>query len=144
MTELPRTRRCWIGSSIWPARRMRTTIQPFGETETIKSLEEGLGKSFQSEVLDGANQYFCERCNAKKDADKGARLSKVPYIMTVNLKRFDSDWERDCRCKIAGMVAEIPGIQYVKEETSPMGPAHKFGSRARKPEKLFLKNDRLF
>ena len=101
---------------------LMVTIQPFGETENIKSLEEGLGKSFQSEVLDGANQYFCERCNAKKDADKGARLSKVPYIMTVNLKRFDYDWERDCRCKIDGMVTfpfELNMAPFLEPEPEP-------------------------
>ena len=42
------------------------TIRPFGEhVENIKSLEEGLQEYFKSELLDGENQYFCERCNAK-------------------------------------------------------------------------------
>lgn len=79
---------------------LKVTIRPFGETESIGSLEEGLQKYFQPEVLEGANQYHCDRCNDKCDADKGIQLSKVPYILTVNMIRFEYDWERDCRIKI--------------------------------------------
>lgn len=79
---------------------LKVTIRPFGETESIGSLEEGLQKYFQPELLEGANQYHCDRCNAKCDADKGIQLSKVPYVLTVNLIRFEYDWERDCRIKI--------------------------------------------
>lgn len=79
---------------------LKVPIRPFGAQESIRSLEEGLQKYFQPEVLEGANQYHCDRCNAKCDADRGIQLSKVPYILTVSLTRFEYDWERDCRTKV--------------------------------------------
>ena len=75
------------------------TIQPFGGP-VIKSVEEGLWRYFNSETLDGDNQYMCERCDMKCDAEKGLKLSKVPYILCLNLKRFAYDWERDKRVKV--------------------------------------------
>ena len=79
---------------------LKVPVRPFGAQESIRSLEEGLQKYFQPEVLEGANQYHCDRCNAKCDADRGIQLSKVPYILTVSLTRFEYDWERDCRTKV--------------------------------------------
>jgi len=40
-------------------------IKGFGETNSIKSVEEALQKFAQVEILSGDNQYFCERCNKK-------------------------------------------------------------------------------
>ena len=75
-------------------------IREFGETQPISSIEEGIHKYFKSELLDGDNQYMCEKCNKKVDADKGLQLSKVPYVLNIALKRFEYDWERDARCKV--------------------------------------------
>ena len=81
------------------------TIRPFGATENIKTLDEGLRSYFEAELLDDTNKYFCEHCDAKHDALKGLKLSAVPYILSINLKRFDWDWELDRRVKIDGAVS---------------------------------------
>ena len=42
--------------------------------------------------------------------------------MKVNLKRFDYDWERDCRCKIDGCVTfpfEINMATFLEGEVAP-------------------------
>ena len=71
-------------------------VKPFGE-EAIGSLEEGLTRSFTAERLCGENQYSCDGCSAKVDADKGQKLSKVPYLLSFSLVRFQYDFMTD-RC----------------------------------------------
>jgi len=66
-------------------------IKGFGETNSIKSVEEALQKFAQVEILSGDNQYFCERCNKKVDAMKGLKFTKFPYLLTLQLKRFEFD-----------------------------------------------------
>ena len=68
-------------------------IRGFGETKSIKSVEEALYKFTQPEVLEGDNQYKCDRCNKKVDAIKGLKLSSSPYLLSLQLKRFDFDYE---------------------------------------------------
>ena len=57
----------------------------FGDPNCIGSIEEGLANYYKTERLTGDNQYFCERCNAKVDAERGVALSKVPYLLAVNM-----------------------------------------------------------
>lgn len=88
-------------------------ISEFGSDEKITSVQEGLKAYFRSEKLDGDNQYHCEKCEAegrgaKQDAHKGLKLTKVPYILSIGLKRFVYDWERDCRVKIDDEVVFPP------------------------------------
>ena len=42
-------------------------------------------------MLEGENQYTCDRCECKRDAFKGIKLTKAPTILTIGLKRFDFD-----------------------------------------------------
>ena len=55
-------------------------------------MEEALSKFIEPELLTGDNKYFCERCNAKVDALKGLKFTSFPYILTLQLKRFDYDF----------------------------------------------------
>ena len=43
------------------------------------------------QVLDGANQYTCDKCRCSRDAFKGIKLTKLPRVLTIGLKRFDFD-----------------------------------------------------
>lgn len=62
-----------------PARyRQVIPIKAFGDPEPIKSIEQGLHKYFEAELLEGANQYSCEKCEKNCDAMKGLKLTKVP------------------------------------------------------------------
>lgn len=54
----------------------------------------------QYEKLEGSNQYHCEKCNKKCDANKGLKFTKFPYILTLHLKRFDFDHKFGHRIKL--------------------------------------------
>ncbi|XP_013394518.1 ubiquitin carboxyl-terminal hydrolase 47 isoform X3 [Lingula anatina] len=75
-------------------------IRPFGSTQAYGSVEEALDAFVQFETLDGANQYFCEKCNKKCDAHKGLRFVSFPYLLTLQLKRFDFDYSTMHRIKL--------------------------------------------
>lgn len=83
---------------------LNLAIRPFGGAP-ITSVEEGLANYFKPEDMSGENQYECEPCKTKRDADKGIRLDKVPYVLTISLIRFDYDWEVDQRVKINDRVS---------------------------------------
>ncbi|XP_035689702.1 ubiquitin carboxyl-terminal hydrolase 40-like [Branchiostoma floridae] len=51
----------------------------------------------EMEKLEGKNQYRCEQCNKLVNARKGARLKKLPPVLSFSLLRFSYDyvkWER--------------------------------------------------
>lgn len=65
-----------------------------------ESLEKALLNFIKQELLDGDNQYYCENCKSKQDAVKGLKFKKLPYILVVQLKRFDLDYETLQRVKL--------------------------------------------
>uniref|UniRef100_A0A8C5RP34 Ubiquitin carboxyl-terminal hydrolase 47 n=1 Tax=Laticauda laticaudata TaxID=8630 RepID=A0A8C5RP34_LATLA len=75
-------------------------IRPYGANQAFASVEEALHAFIQPEILDGANQYFCERCKKKCDARKGLRFLHFPYLLTLQLKRFDFDYTTMHRIKL--------------------------------------------
>uniref|UniRef100_A0AAY4BHH6 Ubiquitin carboxyl-terminal hydrolase 47 n=1 Tax=Denticeps clupeoides TaxID=299321 RepID=A0AAY4BHH6_9TELE len=75
-------------------------IRPFGASQAFGSVEEALQAFVQPETLDGPNQYFCERCKKKCDARKGLRFLHFPYLLTLQLKRFDFDYSTMHRIKL--------------------------------------------
>ncbi|XP_056880396.1 ubiquitin carboxyl-terminal hydrolase 47 isoform X4 [Takifugu flavidus] len=75
-------------------------IRPFGASQAYGSVEEALQAFIQPETLDGPNQYFCERCQKKCDARKGLRFLHFPYLLTLQLKRFDFDYNTMHRIKL--------------------------------------------
>ena len=62
--------------------------------------EEAIQAFVQPEILNGTNQYDCEKCEKKTDAHKGLKFSHFPYILTVQLKRFDFDYNTFHRIKL--------------------------------------------
>lgn len=44
-----------------------------------------------AEVLDGDNQYFCDNCNAKRDAKRILKLTELPPVLNVQLSRYVYD-----------------------------------------------------
>eukprot|EP00003_Mantamonas_plastica_P016438 TRINITY_DN2740_c0_g1_i3.p1 TRINITY_DN2740_c0_g1~~TRINITY_DN2740_c0_g1_i3.p1 ORF type:complete len:507 (+),score=164.71 TRINITY_DN2740_c0_g1_i3:502-2022(+) len=52
------------------------------------------------ELLCGDNQYTCGGCNKKVDAKKGMRLHSLPYILSLQMKRFDFNYQTMQRIKI--------------------------------------------
>ena len=43
---------------------------------------------------------FCDNCNEKTDSLKGCKIQKLPPILTVNLLRFDFDYNTLQRKKV--------------------------------------------
>lgn len=70
----------------------------------ISSLEKALDLFVEPELLDGDNQFFCENCNKKCDVTKGINVKTFPYLITLQLKRFDIDLERFERVKLNNKV----------------------------------------
>ncbi|KAG7274443.1 hypothetical protein CRUP_033599 [Coryphaenoides rupestris] len=99
-------------------------IRPFGASQAFGSVEEALQAFVQPETLDGPNQYFCERCKKKCDARKGLRFLHFPYLLTLQLKRFDFDYTTMHRIKLndrmtfPGELDMSPFID-VEDEKSP-------------------------
>lgn len=75
-------------------------IRPFGSTEMMKTVEEAIELFLRPEVLDKENQWMCDRCKVKRDAIKGLKFSKLPYVLMLQLKRFDFDYATMNRIKL--------------------------------------------
>jgi ubiquitin C-terminal hydrolase len=48
--------------------------------------------------LVGDNQYFCDFCAAKSDADRRMRLRNLPPYLCLALQRFTYDYQVSARC----------------------------------------------
>lgn len=57
-------------------------------SEASKSLDNCIDLYLQEEVLDGPNQWYCEKCKCHVDATKKIDLWILPPILIVHLKRF--------------------------------------------------------
>jgi ubiquitin C-terminal hydrolase len=64
------------------------------------SVEKALDNYLKPELLSGDNQYACSHCQSKQDAVKGLKLCSLPYILTLQLKRFDLDYSTMQRVKL--------------------------------------------
>ncbi|KAH9380776.1 hypothetical protein HPB48_008842 [Haemaphysalis longicornis] len=84
-------------------------VRPFGSTRSYGSVEEALRAFVTPETLDGSNQYHCERCGRKCDAHKGLKFVRFPYLLTLQLKRFDFDPATMHRIKLNDKQPEVNG-----------------------------------
>ena len=65
-----------------------------------KSLEMAFMNFIKPEKLEGDNQYFCEKCNKKVNAEKYSQFTLFPKILFLQLGRFYYDFETDRRQKL--------------------------------------------
>ncbi|XP_023222408.1 ubiquitin carboxyl-terminal hydrolase 47-like [Centruroides sculpturatus] len=93
-------------------------VRPFGSTQAYGSVEEALRAFVTPETLEGSNQYFCEQCNKKCDAHKGLKFIRFPYLLTLQLKRFDFDPVTMHRIKLNDRVT-FPEILNLNEFLKP-------------------------
>ncbi|KAI1278141.1 putative ubiquitin carboxyl-terminal hydrolase FAF-X [Halotydeus destructor] len=63
------------------------------------NLLESLEQYVKGDLLEGANAYHCEKCNRKVDTVKRLCIKKLPPLLSIQLKRFDYDYERMCAIK---------------------------------------------
>eukprot|EP00117_Sycon_ciliatum_P032446 scpid61140/ scgid2680/ Ubiquitin carboxyl-terminal hydrolase 64E; Ubiquitin thioesterase 64E; Ubiquitin-specific-processing protease 64E len=75
-------------------------IKPFGASKACGSVEEALKAFATPETLDESNQYMCDKCDKKVDAHKGLKFLSFPYLLTLQLKRFDFDYTTMHRIKL--------------------------------------------
>ena len=47
-----------------------------------------LKELLKPEQLTGADQFHCDKCGTKRDAERGVRLRTMPPIVSIHLKRF--------------------------------------------------------
>lgn len=64
------------------------------------SVEKALKSYVKPDKLTGDNQYFCENCDSKQDALKGLKFETLPYVLVLQLKRFDLDYTTFQRIKL--------------------------------------------
>lgn len=96
-------------------------VRPFGSSQAYGSVEEALRAFVTPETLEGSNQYSCDKCGKKCDAHKGLKFVRFPYLLTLQLKRFDFDPVTMHRIKLNDKVAfpEILDLnQFVRLDSS--------------------------
>ena len=64
--------------------------------KNAETLHEALDLFVEPEILDGDNKYQCDKCEKKCAALKGLQFKRLPYLLTVQLKRFDIDFQLVC------------------------------------------------
>jgi len=67
-----------------------------GKSNVLESLK----LYIQGEALDGDNQYYCEKCQAKRDSLKMCCVSSLPNNLILHLKRFEFDLELMRKIKV--------------------------------------------
>lgn len=75
-------------------------IRPFGSERLMHSVEEAIEFFLKPELLSNENQWMCDQCQQKRDAIKGLKFSKLPYLLSLQLKRFDFDYATFNRIKL--------------------------------------------
>jgi len=63
-----------------------------------------LDKYCREEILDGDNQYFCSRCNCKRDAKREFNFHKLPPVLNVQLSRYVFDTKKLMKKKLSDKV----------------------------------------
>ncbi|XP_058852435.1 ubiquitin carboxyl-terminal hydrolase 47 isoform X5 [Acipenser ruthenus] len=71
------------------------------------SVEKGLLDFLKTELLEGDNQSYCDKCEMKTDTETRYYFQRLPQILTLHLKRFEFDYYQMSYVKIQCPV-EIP------------------------------------
>ena len=64
------------------------------EIRNYTNLHDSLEQYVKGDLLEGDNAYQCEKCDKKVDTVKRTCFKKLPPILTLELKRFEYDYER--------------------------------------------------
>ena len=59
----------------------------------MKSVLDCLLEYGREETLSGGNQYMCEHCNAKQDAERSVKVKELPLVLNLQLMRFAFDFK---------------------------------------------------
>jgi Ubiquitin carboxyl-terminal hydrolase len=75
-----------------------------GNKKPDTSVQICLDQYLEAEYLDGDNQYFCENCNHKQDAQRITKLTGLPPVLNVQLSRYVFDREKFVKKKLTDKV----------------------------------------
>ncbi|KAF7632539.1 Ubiquitin carboxyl-terminal hydrolase [Meloidogyne graminicola] len=114
------------------------SVKEFGASFPYKS-EEALDAFIKPEILNENNQYDCSKCCGKQDAEKGLRITEFPYLLTIQLKRFDFDYETLHRIKLNDRITfpdflDINGHLYRPKVPEPPKISYAAAAAKAKPE----------
>lgn len=84
---------------------LQMTIENKFENISNDRIEQALQTYLKPELLIEGNQYNCEECGKKVDAEKGVRFFKLPEVMIFNLNRFTIEYTNFTRIKINNFVS---------------------------------------
>ncbi len=82
----------------------------------FKSLDASLTTLLSPEILDGDNQFSCDRCAAKRDATRRLQIRSLPPMLCLSLQRFVYDFVKGDRVKASDKFAfplELPASALV-------------------------------
>lgn len=71
------------------------------------SLESSIKEYGKVEQLKGLNQYLCNHCKCKRDADRFCRIAELPAVLNLQLMRFIFDLKLFAKKKVKDAL-EIP------------------------------------
>jgi hypothetical protein len=74
------------------------------------SLETCLQHYFGIEFLEGKNQYECDTCQRKTNAEIGMRIKQLPQVLCLSLARMEYNFNTGNRVKNTGKVSFPPSI----------------------------------
>ncbi len=79
-----------------------------------RNVYEALNFSVQGDTLDGDNQFMCESCNKKVDAQKRVCIGLLPNTLILNLKRFEFDFDTMRKVKVLYIFTPIMFLNIYK------------------------------
>ena len=84
---------------------------------------------FEPEILEGLNQYHCERCNSLQDAERTVTISKASEFLVLTLKRFAYNVQTQQRSKILQSVSyplnlRLPSVHLKGNVATRRDPMH--------------------
>jgi len=82
----------------------------------FKSLDASLTSLLSPEILEGENQFSCDRCAAKRDATRRLQIRILPPMLCLSLQRFVYDFIKGDRVKATDKFAfplELPASALV-------------------------------
>lgn len=91
----------------------------------MHNVESSLHSFFQQEAMEGVE---CGHCDKRTTHLKGFKLQRLPYILSLQLKRFDLDWNTFQRVKLGDKLDFPPHL-----DMAPFMPQPPFTESERSP-----------
>lgn len=89
------------------------------ESNSDTNVQFCLASYCENETLDGENQYFCSKCECKRDAVRALKFQKLPPVLNVQISRYVFDRKRLDKKKLNDKVL-LPVKLNI--ETEALGP----------------------